>query len=218
MSFLMALMSASAQEPTEKWPYYYDSFGYGVIRMTDGTLLEDTSLNICITDESLHYISVDGKIMAAKMLTVFSARIGHDVWVRVGTRMMKVLAESEEAAVLGSYSVDQDKLEGTDIGYGISSKTASSQKLTTYAMSSAGMINMDLREAITQKNNGQELPVKSVKYLRAGKRVVQAGKRYVLAIDGIDKAAANAFFKQNKIKWNNDESLLKVAEFLLQYE
>ena len=218
ISLMVCSAALFAQNPTDRWPYYYDSFGYGVIRMTDGTLLEGVSLNICIGDASLHYVGEDGKILAAKMMTVFSARIGNDIWLRVGAKMMKVLKEADDAAVLELYAVDSDKLSGTEIGYGITSKTASSQKLTSYAFTSAGIVNTNIRDAISGKSGGEELPIKQEKYLRAGKSIVKAGKRYVLALDNIDKNAAIAFFKENKIKWNKDESLLKVSEFLLQYE
>lgn len=217
-AFCLFSASAAAQEPTEGWPYLYDNFILGKVRSTDGTLLEDVRLNICVGDGTLHYINAsDGKIIAAKMLTVFSAKIGEDLWLRAGLKMMKVILESDEAAVLELAVVDEEKLGATDIGYGIESKTASSTKLTSYAFST-GMVGMNIEEVVTGKSRGRELPLKYTYYLRAGKRIVQASKRQVLEIEGIDKAAANAFFKENKIKWKNPESLLKVAGFLMQYE
>ena len=210
------MFSLSAQSPTEKWPYVYDTFVYGIVRSTDGSLLEDVQLNICLGDGALHYVN-DGIIMAAKMPTVFSVKIGNDVWYRTGTWMMKVLAEGEETAVLEKYYVDTEKLNSTDIGYGISSKTASSTKMTNLGTSS-GVLNMSLYDALTGKADGEALPIAQTKYIKAGKRIVQAGKRYVLALDGVDSKAANAFFKENKIKWNDNDSLLKVAAYLKQLD
>ena len=83
---------------------------------------------------------------------------------------------------------------------------------------SSGVLNMSLYDALTGKADGEALPIAQTKYIKAGKRIVQAGKRYVLALDGVDSKAANAFFKENKIKWNDNDSLLKVAAYLKQLD
>ena len=50
--------------------------------------------------------------------------------------------------------------------------------------------------------------------IQEGQRCVK--EREVMDIPGLDKAAAKDFFKKNKIKWNNPESLTAVADFLTE--
>ena len=65
------------------------------------------------------------------------------------------------------------------------------------------------------RDSGEELPVLEKKFILYNYGfVVPALKREVMGIPGLDKNAAAAFFKQNKIKWNNPESLTQVADFL----
>lgn len=210
------LLSLSAQGPTEKWPYLYLDFENGVVRMQDGTLLIERPLNVCVSDGSLHYVD-KGKILVAKMNKVFSAKIGGDVFVCALGKMMKVLAEQDEAAVLELFEVDLDKFNSSDIGYGISSRTASTTQVSNLA-STAGVVNKDLYDVLGQRGDGADLPLKRTLLLLHNGKVTVANRSSVLKIDGIDKDAANKFFKENKIKWNKTDSLLKLAVYLKENE
>ena len=63
-----------------------------------------------------------------------------------------------------------------------------------------------------RKNTGKVLPLKEKLYLNIGGRLVPATKRDVQQV--VDKNAAKAFFKANKIKWNKPESLMLLLPFL----
>lgn len=215
--FLLLGFEIQAQRtvPTDRWPYLYAEFTTGNIRLTSGDLLETQSLNICVTDGKLHYLE-NGKIMEAKMIQVFSAQIGEDIYLQAAGRMMLVLAETEGGAVLQDIGVDLEEMGKTAIGYGIKSSTASSTKLTGL-VSSSGVVDRDLTDLIDKRGTGEEYPIKKDYYLLVGNRVMPADKQVFLSRVSDEKMAKN-FLKQNKIKWTKTESLVKVIEYLKQYE
>ena len=102
LAFLLPAFAAFAQkgyEPMDSWPYEYADFRSGTIRMTSGDLMENVPINICLIDGSLHYLTKEN-IMRSDMLKVFTARIGDEVYVNIGTKMHKILWESEKGAVV----------------------------------------------------------------------------------------------------------------------
>ena len=103
----------------------------------------------------------------------------------------------------------------TDIGYGISSATASSQNVTSLLGESATLlVNMDITQALSKRVAGKVFPTMETLYLKINSDILPATKKDVLYLSFVDKSAADAFFKANKIKWKNEESLLKVVDFI----
>lgn len=204
-------------EPTDTWPYLYAHFENGAVRTTKGALLSYTTLNICIGDGKLHYVQGD-KIMQADMSNVFTARVGEeDVFVNIGGKMYKVLFESEEGFIVSLTSVDYDELKKVDIGYGVSSSTASMTNtnlagLGIDSISGVNMMNMTLNRAEQQKNSGKVLPTKVDNYFYVGGKFILADKREVQ--DLVGKESMKAFLKENKVKWSKPETLVPVVAFL----
>ncbi len=204
-------------EPMDTWPYLYERFESGNVRTTQGTLFQYSALNICIADGSLHYIE-KGKIMQADMGHVFTVLVGdRDVFVNAGGKMYQVLLENEDGSVLKRTSVDVEELNKVDIGYGVSSSTASRTNtslagLGMETLDGVNMVNMTINSAESRKNTGKVLPLKESLYLNIGGRLIPANKREVQQV--VDKNAAKAFFKANKIKWNKPESLVLLLPFL----
>lgn len=204
---------AQKYEPRESWPYLYENFQTGAVRMTNGSLVEDSSFNVSIADGSLHYIS-DGKIMKIDMMTVFTARVGDQVFVNVGGKMYQVLAETDHGSLLQFYSIDLDKFGKVDIGYGISSSSASAMNVTSLLQGMDSMVNTHFDTAIEKRENGLALPLMIEKFIYVDRMLVPASKYGVREFPGIDKDAANEFFKEKKIKWNKDESLSELIDFV----
>lgn len=217
LAFLSFAMNCSAQKykPKDKWPYEYSDFVEGSVRTKTGTLLDATQLNVSVATGMLNYVSKDKKIMEADMRTVFTARLGEAVYLNANGRMMKVLAEGDGCAVLECVEVDKEEFGKVSIGYGISSSTASAEDRSA-ALATLGQftIQQDLEEAMLNKEGGKELPTITRKYIWAQNKAVPASKVDVLDYFDVDKSGLNNFVKQNKIKWNDVESLLKVAEYL----
>lgn len=216
LSVLVLCLQAAAQnydyKPRETWPYLLEEFTSGGVHTSGGEDLNEGWYNVSVIDGKLHYIN-SGRIMEADMRLIQYARIGTQLYVNRFGKMEEVVAEEGPNAVLKSALVDMDEFAKADIGYGVTSATASAQSLTGMDISGISQ-NMELETAIAGSKVGKVLPLKVQYYFLLGARQIDASKSAVLALPGIDKDAAKAFFKQEKIKWNKPESLAKVLKYL----
>ena len=152
--------------------------------------------------------------MAADMRQVQIVRIGEDIYVNRLGKIKRCLSEEEGGNYLLLYTeVNLDKLAKTEIGYGISSATASSQKLSGLF---GAQVNLDLSTAISQAMEGPVLPLTLTYTFLLGSKEVPCDKSSFLALPGIDKADAKAFLKEEKIKWQDTESLAKVLRYIVE--
>lgn len=217
--FLLTSLFLQAKdfEPKDTWAYLFEDFTEGMVMTRKGEVLMQARLNVSVVDGKLHFLK-DGKIMEADMLQVLTAQIGKDEFMNVSGKMLRVLSKSEVSAVLESIEVDLDKLSKAEIGYGITSGTASTQNLNMAALS--GLVeyqsNMSYSLASERKGSGESLPIRHITYLFTRGKLVVAKKREVVKIPSLDKKAAEAFFKQQGIKWSQVEDLQKVADYIAQ--
>ncbi|MBO4435158.1 MAG: hypothetical protein J5769_06895 [Bacteroidales bacterium] len=215
--FALALfVQATAQnydyKPRETWPYLLEEFTSGGVHTSGGDNLNEGWYNVSVIDGKLHYIK-DGRIMEADMRLIQYARIGRKMYVNRFGKMEEVVAEEGPYMLLRSAIIDMDEFAKADIGYGVSSATASTQNLTGMDISGISQ-NMELEAAIAGAKVGKVLPLKIQYGFMLGPRWIEASKSAVLALPGIDIPAAKAFFKQEKIKWSKPESLAKVLKYL----
>lgn len=211
-------ISATAQNydyrPRETWPYLLEEFTSGVVTNFGGERQAEGYFNVCVTDGSLHYIK-DGKIMAADMRHFQAARIGNDAYVNRMGRIKKVVAEEPGGKfLLLDVSVDMDELAKQDIGLGVKSSLASTQKLNNIGISGGTTVNMELNTLISGAKDGPELPLKYKYTFLLGSRETDATKAAFQSLPGIDKAQSKAFLKEEKIKWHKEESLIKVLKYI----
>lgn len=197
--------------PTDTWPFIYESFEDGVVCTSNNNTILSGRMNVSVIDQKLYFINGDD-IMVADMMRLYTARIKNDIYINIAGKLYHVLEETDDGAVIRSMVVDLDQMNKTNIGYGVSSSTASTQNLSGIALeSSIGNFN----KALSNKEYGKEIPVKGKNYiLYSGNKIVSANKGDVLRIPGLDKKEAKQFFKESKIKWNNPESLAIVASYL----
>ena len=180
-------------QPKDTWPYLIKDFTEGKVYTPDGK-----------------------EILSSDMRRVSNVVIGDRKFINVMGRMMEVLASSASGHVLKDVQVDVDEMGKTNIGYGISSATASSQSVTTLMDGMSDMVNLNLSDAVTRSKEGTVIPVKEDLYLKYGAATVPAFKKDVLDIQGLDKAAAEGFFKSQKIKWKDPQSLIKVVDYIAE--
>lgn len=128
--------------------------------------------------------------------------------------MYQVLSETDNGSLIQFASIDFDKLQKVDIGYGISSSSASAMNVTSLLQGMDSMVNTHFDTAIEKRDNGIVLPLLIEKFIYVDGKLVPASKYGVREFPGIDKDAANAFFKERKIKWNKDESLAELIDFV----
>ena len=216
LSFMTIPLFAQKYEPRDTWPFVYENFTDGSLYSSTGDVLLSARMNVSVLNQKLYYLKGE-TVMEADMVRLYAAKISsgpaEDLYVNVGAKMYRVLAESDGGAALQADILDVERYNKASIGYGVTSYTASTQNVSGLAMESAAGVNINQAQA--SKEGGDPLPVLEKKYILYGRgRIVPALKREVMDIPDLDKQAAKVFFKENKIKWNQAASLTQVADFL----
>lgn len=214
LTALTGSLYAQKYEPRESWPFLYEKFQDGAARTSSGALVTEAPLNVSVVDGSLTYINDKGIIMRADMMRIYTAKIGEDVYLNVGGKLYKVLSELDKGCVLYETCIDEDKLNNVDIGYGVSSSTASAVNISVIMDGRMSVINKSLEQTELDKYNSAVLPVKENRYLYVQRKLIPATRSSVVGCEGVDKKAANAVIKQEKIKWKETASLEKLIIFL----
>ena len=217
----VAVFAQSHYEPTTSWAYLNPDFQNGSVSTYDGTILRMADLNIYLADGKLHFIQ-DGTIMEAEMGRVYIAQIGNEFFINRAGRMNRILYQGANAVIYEQITIDYDKMNKSDIGYGISSATASTQATTLHQMGLDGgtfgnTLNKRLESAVATRGEGKALKLRKDMFILINGRDIPAGKREFLAVPGLDQADAKRFLKENKIKWKDLVSLTKVAEYLAEH-
>ena len=216
LTFVLACQAVAAQEfePRETWPLVYENFQKGAARNVTGVLISDAQFNVSVMDGALLYVNKDNKIMNSDMSKVYTALIGDDLYLNVGGKMYKVLSELNLGCVLSQVLFDKDKASKVDIGYGVSSSTGSSMNLTLLLDGRMDLINKSLEAGEKDKYFSNAIPVKTTRYIYVDHRLIPATKSNIMSCEGVDKKQAKDFFKTEKIKWKETDSLEKIVVFL----
>ena len=107
---------------------------------------------------------------------------------------------------------DYSKLNETGGAYGSSSNTTSTKALTS--LEGFGSVTNHMLQQ-SEKENGKVIPLKHEYYLVANGSVYPAQKKLFEKMLPSDKQAAlKGFLKENKIRWNKPEDLLKLVAFI----
>lgn len=211
---IMSLDDLSAQDhkPTTSWPYLYADFRQGELKKNVGAPIEGT-YNIHLHLGTLHFIE-DGMIREALSTEIFSVKIGMDYYANVGGTMMKVLARSDNGFVAQEVLADMAALNATGGAYGSSSSSIATQALSSMEGIGGTRSNMNHMELKNSKDEGQILPVIEKLYLVMPDMVIYAARKDVYEIDGTDRKALNAFIKENKIRWKDPQSLIRLLDYI----
>lgn len=201
-------------KPRESWPFLYEEFMDGAARTRSGALVTEARFNIALQNSALLYIGKDGIIMKADMGSLYTARMGEDVFLNVSGHMYKLLSELDCGAVLMGTEIDVAEQSKVSIGYGISSSTASVQNMAILEDGRFDTTGKNYLQAERDKNSGEILPIKQTYYLYHQGILTPATKDGILDLPGVDKKEAKAFFKQEKIKWKDVPSLEKVLVYI----
>ena len=214
LAFMLSLSGLSAQdsEPTTTWPYIYPDFLSGELKQLTGAPIQG-AFNIHVLESRLHFIE-DGMIREVQPSEVLSVKVGEDYFASVSNRMMKVVAKSDRGFVAEEVLVDIARLNTTGGAYGSSSNSIATQALSSIEGIGGTRTNMNHMELKNAKKDGSPLPVIVKKYLVFPGYVVYATKSDVSRLVGIDKEELNMFLKENKIKWKDEHSLIKVLDFV----
>lgn len=214
---LAALVSIPAwtqnYKPRETWPFLYEEFQEGTTRTRTGELVSGAMFNITVKDNKLLYLK-DGTTMLADMGAIYTVGIGDDVYVNVLGQLYKVLSELDKGLVLSQNSLDIDEFNKVQIGYGVSSSTASADGLQVSLDGRFNFVNMSVEQSRHDKDSGPVLPMRETLYLYVNNSLIPASQNNVTTWPGVDRNEARDFIKKEKIKWKQTESLEKLVIFL----
>ena len=208
---VFSITAAAQYEPTSTWPYLYKDFTEGEILLNIGNP-KKAKLNVHVSKSRLHFID-GGYICEANMPDISSVRIGDDFYTNAGGRMMKILAKSSMSIVAEEILVDPVRLNATGGAYGSSSSTLSTTALSAIEQTTVGG-RTELTRLVSGKEDGQTLPLMDKMYMVFKGWVVYASRKDVLETFPEYKDDLSRFMKENKIKWKDPQSLLKLADYI----
>ncbi|MBO4536479.1 MAG: hypothetical protein J5702_04655 [Bacteroidales bacterium] len=209
-------LSAQAQiQAYTTWPYYYTEFQDGVMILSNGQQ-KKMPINIHLLKGDLHFIDDKGIIQMAPAGQFAAVQIGNDTFRRVGGYLMKITPGPDEKHFVAVRSIaDLSVLNETGGAYGTPATTASTQRITSVDL--PGFVNTNHMEQMQRRETGKKLTIKNEYYVVVNGNAIKATKKDFTAAVGPEKAAElKAFLKKNKINWKDEQSLLKLFDFLAE--
>lgn len=204
-------LTLSAQEPTTTWPYLYPDFTDGVIYMRGGQKIPQ-KVNVHLAKGRIHYIDDKGVVRELNTQQVLFTEIGSDQYMVVNGDVMKVVGNVEKGFVAIHTYIDFQRMNETGGAYGTSSTSSATKKLTSVETAGANVNHMELAQ---NRENGEEVFLKTNYYIVTGGKVYEASKKGIESQLPADKAAAyKSFLKEHKIAWKDPQSLLQLVDFL----
>lgn len=219
--FVAALVAvtvyAQDEVPTVNWPYLYPDFVHGEMMQIGGGNAKGL-YNIHLGQGALHLVE-DGHIAEVSVQNVMKITLGDDVFRNVGGRMLKVLAEGKEGYVVHETLADYSAVVRNDGAYGGSLSNAAKGFSYDENYGNYGyLVTNNYEDLLSIKNESEELPITKNIYLVIDNMLVQANKKSVLALDGVDKKAFSEFLKSGDLKWKNTEDLVKIVDYITDHK
>ncbi|MGX8708063.1 MAG: hypothetical protein ACSW72_04840 [Bacteroidales bacterium] len=211
----MALTAQAQIEAYTTWPYYYPDFQEGTMTLNNGQTRK-MPINIHLLKGDLHFIDGKGMIQMAPAGQFSAVQIGDDVFRRVGGYLMKVTPGPDEKNYVAVRStIDMSALNETGGAYGTPATTASTQRITSIDL--PGFVNTSHMEQFQNRESGKKVKIKNEYFVVIDGNAVKATKKDFSDAIGSERAAAfKQFLKKNKINWKNEESLVKLFDFLAE--
>jgi len=209
----LALTAHAQIQAYTTWPYYYPDFQQGTLILSNGQE-RIMPINIHLLKGDLHFIDAKGVIQMAPAGQFSAVVIGEDTFRRVGGYLMKITPGPDEQHFVAVRSIaDMTAVNETGGAYGTPATTASTQRITSIDL--PGFVNTSHMEMMQNRESGTKLKIKQEYYIVIDGNAVKATKRDFTAAVGSEKSAAlKAFLKKNKINWKDEQSLLKLFDFL----
>lgn len=218
LTLCLAMLLASAafaqdELPTVNWPYIYPDFVEGEIAQIGGKSGKAV-YNIHLGQGALHFVK-DGLISEVSTTGIIYVTIGEDVFRNVGGKLLKVLAQTEGGFVVEEKLADYSAVVRDDGAYGGSLSNAAKGFSYDENYGNYGyLVTNNYEDLLSIKNESEELPLNVNIYLVIGNNLVQANKKSVSALEGVDKKAFSEFLKANSIKWKDPQALVKVIDYI----
>ncbi|MCQ2146455.1 MAG: hypothetical protein MJZ16_02960 [Bacteroidales bacterium] len=213
-SFCISIICSaqSSYKPTNKWPYIFEKFTPVVIHhlTTNGT--SNVEANICVDDGSLHFLD-DGTILQLRTGSIAKVEFGERIFIPINNYLMEVLVDTPDGMIVKSQTIKAGE-DGVDIGFGMTSSTnaASNFDLTATLAFGTSLLHSKIAEAAIEAAYGSYLDVETKIYFFVNGYLIPATKKDFT--ETVGKDVANAFLKENKIKWNEPASMLPAIKLL----
>lgn len=212
MILLGCTISVNAQfAPNTRWPYLYENFSQGTIYFAKNQKSE-AQLNVHLLGNTLHYITQDGKIFESSDKDVIRVEIGNDTYWFANHKLMQVITQERDCALLKLVYGDFDSMTSGSGAYGSSLNSSASRDLSSLDL--GGLNQPELGKMLQERNDGSEIPLETAYYFILGGKVVEANKKAVTETVEVSHSDNwKKFLKENKIKWKKEDSLISVLGF-----
>ena len=207
--FFIATGILPAQEPTTTWPYEFYDFQKCTVYFKKGGNAEHVA-NIHLLKSQLHMVN-NGNVFETNSGEILMVVFGETHYMNINNSLMKVVAENKSTFVAKHVEIDFTRLNETSSAYGIPASTSSTKALTS--IEGFGTIPNHMMQR-ADKDSGKPLVFKEEYFIVTNGATYPADKKILEKILPEEKKVAlKAFMKQNKIKWTEPQSLLKLGEF-----
>ncbi|MBR5833509.1 MAG: hypothetical protein IKY48_02905 [Bacteroidales bacterium] len=210
---LFAADVMAQDEPTVNWPYLYPDFIEGESTLTGGKTVT-AKYNIHLGLGALHFVN-DGVIAESSVANILTIRMGDEVLLNVGGKMLPVLAKADGGYVVKETLADYSAIVRDDGAYGGSLSNAAKGFSYDENYGNYGYLVTNVYEDLLSiKNESEELPVTTKTYLYIDGKLIIASKKNVSSLPGVDKKAFSDYLKANKVDWKNPSHLVGVIDFV----
>ena len=209
----LPLLAKAQYEPNTRWPYIYENFTEGTAYSSDNTK-STLQMNIHLAGNVLHYIGKDDKIYRAEDNKITRVEIGGDAYLFINHQLMQLIGSHGNNVLLKLQDADFSRMQSAGVGaYGSDANTlATSQKSS---LDLGGLNTPELAKMLLEREDGAIIPLVTRYYFIIGDKRIEASKGAVEKLIGEAREKDfKAFVKTNKIKWKNEESLMKILEYL----
>lgn len=208
-------VSASGYVPTTMWPYLYEDFVDGTVYFSKEQKTMHLKLNVHLQNCTLHYLEGD-KVMQADPRNVEMIQLGDVSFIYMNGELVRFIKAEEGVALVKLVKADLDELnKNTHGAYGMSTTTSSVNQIVS--IGALGVSNLIYTRMRQERKEGKDLPLIEKYYFIFGDKIVEATRKEVeKSLGDNGKTKLKAFLKQNKIKWKEEASLIKLLEFFHQ--
>lgn len=210
---LFAANVMAQEEPTVNWPYLYPDFIEGESTLLGGKTAT-AKYNIHLGLGALHFVN-DGVIAECSVANIVNIKLGDEVLLNVGGKMMQVLAKAEGGYVVRETLADYSAVVRDDGAYGGSLSNAAKGFSYDENYGNYGYLVTNVyADLLSIKDQSEVLPVTVKTYLYIDGNLIVANKKSVSSLPGVDKKVFAEYLKSNKVDWKDPSHLVGIIDFI----